>query len=186
MRPAEDVAHGGVGDGDVFQQRAVHRFQRVTHAAFKDAAGDGDVDESAVRLGAALDASRAAPFAFREPLECAVEHRAQHVVAGDEAVGDGHVLGGARVAQGVAGLGTDAVVPRRVHRAVRHAHVLAAVDVHAVAVGVDPEVVDGQVVHAGRSSPKWPPLRMEKSRSITLWQFLSAMALLPTPGCSAT
>ena len=31
--------------------------------------------------------------------------------------------------------------------------------------------------------PKWPPCRMEKSRRITLWQFFSAIALLPTPGC---
>ena len=30
--------------------------------------------------------------------------------------------------------------------------------------------------------PKWPPLRMLKSRRMTLRQFLRAMALLPTPG----
>ena len=56
---------------------------------------------------------------------------------------------GARIAERVAGLGTDAVVPRRVDGAVGDAHVLAAVDVHAVAVGVDLEVVDGEVVDAG-------------------------------------
>ena len=33
--------------------------------------------------------------------------------------------------------------------------------------------------------PKWPPFKMEKSLKITLWQFLSAMALLPAPRCSA-
>ena len=33
--------------------------------------------------------------------------------------------------------------------------------------------------------PKWPPCRIEKSRRRTLWQFFSAMALLPTPGSSA-
>src|ERR1035438_6393839 len=36
------------------------------------------------------------------------------------------------------------------------------------------------------SSAKWPPLSIEKSRNVTLRQFLSAMALLPTPACSAT
>jgi hypothetical protein len=77
------------------------------------------------------------------------------------------------------------VVPGRVDEAVGDADVAAAVDLHAVAVGVDGEVVDGEVVDAGERRPKWPPLRIEKSRKRTLRQFLSAMALLPTPGCSA-
>ena len=71
------------------------------------------------------------------------------VAAGDEAVGDGDVLGGPVVAEGEGGLGADAVVPGRVDGAVGDADVLAAVDVHAVAVGVDLEVVDGEVVDAG-------------------------------------
>ena len=37
-----------------------------------------------------------------------------------------------------------------------------------------------------RRRPKCPPLRIEKSRSNTLRQFFRAMALLPTPACSAT
>ena len=74
---------------------------------------------------------------------------AELVAAGDQAVGDGDVARGARVAERVAGLGADAVVPGRVDGAVGDAHVLAAVDVHAVAVGVDLEVVDGEVVDAG-------------------------------------
>ena len=56
--------------------------------------------------------------------------------------------GGAVVAEGKAGLRTDAIVPRGVNGAVRDADVLAAVDVHAIAVGVDLEVVDGEVVDA--------------------------------------
>ena len=35
------------------------------------------------------------------------------------------------------------------------------------------------------STPKWPPFRIEKSFSTTFLQFLSAIALLPTPGASA-
>ena len=69
--------------------------------------------------------------------------------ASDVAVGDGHVFGGAGVAQGEGTLGADAVVPRRVDGAVRDADVAAAVDVHAVAVGIDLQVVDGEVVDAG-------------------------------------
>ena len=71
-------------------------------------------------------------------------------------------------------------------RAVGDAYILAAVDVHAVAVGVDLEVVDGEVVDAGKQQAEVAALRIEKSRNRTLRQFLSAMALLPTPACSAT
>ena len=59
------------------------------------------------------------------------------------------IAGGAGVAEGEGGFGADAVVPGGVDGAVGDADVLAAVDVHAVAVGVDLEVVDGEVVDAG-------------------------------------
>ena len=39
--------------------------------------------------------------------------------------------------------------PRRIHGAIGDAHVAAAVDVHAIAVGVDLEIVDGEIVDAG-------------------------------------
>ncbi len=58
-RAAGEVAHGGVGDGDVLEQGAVDGFERVAVAALEDAVGDGDVDEAAVRFGAALDAAGA-------------------------------------------------------------------------------------------------------------------------------
>ncbi len=35
------------------------------------------------------------------------------------------------------------------------------------------------------SKPKCPPFRIEKSRKMTLRQFFSAIALFPTPACSA-
>ena len=139
-RAADNVAHGDVGDGDVFQQRAVDRFESESLAALEDAVGDGDVLESAVGLGAALDAPGASDLAVglhRELLPCAVENRAELIAAADEAVGDVHVLAGAVVAEGEAGLGNDGVVPRGVDGAVGDADVLAAVNVHAVAVGVD-------------------------------------------------
>ena len=150
-RGADDVAHGDVGDGDVFAECAVFAFEREAHAAVEDAVGDGDVLEAAVGFGAALDAAVAGETRDigREFLVGAVEHGAEFVGAGDVAVGDGQVLGGAGVAEGVAGLGADGVVPGRVDEAVGDADVAAAVDVDAVAVGVDGEVVDGQVVDAG-------------------------------------
>src|SRR5581483_8446083 len=37
---------------------------------------------------------------------------------------------------------------RRIHEAVGDAHIAAGVDVHAVAIGIDLEIVDGQIVDA--------------------------------------
>ena len=84
-----------------------------------------------------------------EELPGAIQHGAELIVAGDSAVGDGDIFSGARVAEGEAGLGTDAVIPRRVDGAVGDVDVAAAVQVHAVAVGIDGEVVDGEVIDAG-------------------------------------
>ena len=89
------------------------------------------------------------PLGISHLLPGAVEHGAKFVDAGDVAVGDGDVLGGARVAECEGTLWADAVVPGRVDGAVGDADVAAAVDVDAVAVGVDLEVVDGEVVDAG-------------------------------------
>ena len=53
------------------------------------------------------------------------------------------------VAECKTGLRANAVVPRRVDGAVGDADVFATVDVDAIAIGVDLEVVDGEVVYAG-------------------------------------
>ena len=45
---------------------------------------------------------------------------------------------------------------RRVHLGVAHSGVLAAVDVDAVAVGVDEDVVDGGVLAAGDDDGEMP------------------------------
>ena len=146
-----DVAHGDVGEGDVFDNGAVDGFEREAPAAFKDAVGDGDVLETAVGFGADLmrPVPHWRPSGMSHRLARAVEHRAKFVDAADVAVGDGEVLCGARVAESKGALRADAVVPRRVDGAVGDANVAAAVDVDAVAVGVDLEVVDGEVVDAG-------------------------------------
>ena len=82
-------------------------------------------------------------------LESAVEQSAELVFSGDVTIGDGDILGGARIAQRERTLGTDGIVPGRIDGAVRDANVAAAVEVNAVAVGVDFQIVDGEVVHAG-------------------------------------
>lgn len=86
----------------------------------------------------------------RVPLPCAVKNAAKLIVASDEAIGDGHVLCGPQIAEREAGLRANTIILRRIDGAVRYAHILAAVDVHAVPVGIDIEVVDGEVINSGK------------------------------------
>ncbi len=180
-----DVAHGDVREGDVFNDGAIDRFERKAAAALKDAVGDGDVLEAAVGFGAELDAAGARVAVGQlHALPRAVEHGAEFVAAGDVAVGDGEIFSRTRIAEGVGAFGADAVIPRRVDGAVGDADVAAAVDVDAVAVGVDLEVVDGEVVDAGGEDAEPTALKDGEVARMTLRQFFSAMALLPTPGAS--
>ncbi len=151
-RGIRDVTHGDVANGDILQQPAVHRLQGKTPAVLEDAVRDRDVFESAVRLGAELDAPcdpAAVGGALLRAPKGPVEVRAL-IVAGDLAVGDRHVLSRARSAESIGALQDDRIIVRRVDRAIGDAHVAAAIDVDAIAVGVDLDVVDGEVVHAGR------------------------------------
>ena len=118
---------------------------------------------------------------FHGALVSAVQQRAD-VVAAHQAVGDGDVFGGARVAQRVAALEHDGVVVRRVDAAVGDAHVAAAVDIDAVAIGVDLEVVDGQIIHAGGQDAEVSAVEnREIAQRHVARESLSAMALSPTP-----
>ena len=90
------------------------------------------------------------------------------VKAADLAIGDRHVLGRPCKAQGVGALQADPVVERGVDRRVRDPNMPAGVDVDAVAVGVDLQVVDRKVVDAGREDRKVAAVQDRKSRIITL------------------
>ena len=46
----------------------------------------------------------------------------------------------------------DAIVPRRIYAAIRYTHIAAAIDVHAISVGIDDQIVDGEIVDAGRQN----------------------------------
>ena len=81
-------------------------------------------------------------FAF----ERAVEESAFDIAA-DLTIRNRDVLSRARVTECVGTLWADCVIERRVDQAIRNAHVLARVDVDAVAVRVDLHVVDRQVIH---------------------------------------
>ena len=90
---------------------------------------------------------------LRKLLPCAVDDCPKFVGAGDEVVGYSHVVGGANVAQRIARFRTNPIVPGRIDRAVGNTYVAATVDVHAVAVGIDDQVIDREVVNArGKNS----------------------------------
>jgi len=137
-----DVPHGDVRDRDIFHQRAIDRLEGQAAAVFKYTVRDGDVAETAIGLGAALDApSRAvAKDVLIATFPGAVEQSA-FVEATDLAVGDRDVFRHPVIAEPVAALGADAVVVGRVDGAIGDANILAAVEVDAVAVGVDLEIV---------------------------------------------
>src|SRR5260370_25747980 len=62
---------------------------------------------------------------------------------------DGDHLGRAGVSEGERTFQADGVVPGRIDAAIGDANVAAAVNLHAVAVGVDLQAVDWKVVDAG-------------------------------------
>src|ERR1051325_980711 len=78
-----------------------------------------------------------------------IQQRA-YVVAADLTIRDRHVLGRARKAQRVGTLKHDGVVVRRVDAAIRDAHVATGINIEAGGVGIDREIVDRQIVYAGR------------------------------------
>src|SRR5581483_10990383 len=103
------------------------------------------------RFGAELDAAAGAAMirgAGCLALKGSVKQRA-HVVAAHKTIGDGHVGGVAEEAETIGSLEHDRVIPRRIHADIRDAYVAAGVDVDPIAVGVDLDVVDGEVVNAG-------------------------------------
>ena len=59
------------------------------------------------------------------------------------------MIGRARVAEAEGTLQANAVIPGRVDAAIRDADIAATVDVDRVAIRVDGEIVDGEIVGTG-------------------------------------
>src|SRR5207244_3608489 len=86
-----------------------------------------------------------------------VEQRS-FVVTTNLTIRDRYVLSHARVAKRERTLWTNAIVEWRVDRAIRDAHVLACINIDAVAVCVYLKIVDGQVIDAGSKNCKVPAM----------------------------
>jgi len=145
-----EITHGDIGDSDVFKEAAIHRFEGDAVTGFNHAIGDGDVAKAAVGFGAEFDAAGAGGLVSGpDEFESGVEERALLVAAGDVAIGDRDLIGGAGIAEAERTFEADAVIPGRIDAAIGDANVAAAVHINAVAVGVNLQVVESEIVHAG-------------------------------------
>jgi hypothetical protein len=143
-----EVPHGDAGESDVLAYGPIYRFESQTAAAFEDAVRDGDVLESAVGFRSAFDTPgrKAVQPRIGVSLPCAVQEGAELIVPGDKTIRDGYIFGRPCISKGEAGLGANTVIPRRIDAAVGYPHILAAITIDAIAVSIDLEVVDSEVV----------------------------------------
>ena len=148
-RDIDRIAHGDVADGHVFEQSAIDRLERDAATRIGNTIRDGNVAETAVGFCAELDAAVSGRFFGGDGLVSVVEQRAFFVASGNVTIRDGHVIRRARVPEAEGTFQADAIVPGRVDAAIGDADIAAAVDVDRVAVGVDGEVVDSEVVAGG-------------------------------------
>ena len=73
-------------------------------------------------------------------------------------------LGQAHLAEGKRALEHDGVVVGRIDPAAAHDHVAAAIDVDGVAVGVDVEILDHEIIAAGRQDGEVAAARDAETR----------------------
>jgi len=141
-----DVAHGDVRHHNVLHPALVNLFEGQSRGIGECRVGKRDVAVAAVALSAEFEASADPSYGLGHV--GAVEQRAA-LIAGDVTVRDGDVLAEHGLLQCVARLEHEGIVAGGVDAAVGDGHILTAVDVEAVAVGVDGDVVDGSKVAAG-------------------------------------
>jgi hypothetical protein len=157
-RRIRDVPHGDIRDDNVLDKCAIHGFECEAARPVEDDIRDGDVAEIAFRFRPDLDAAGGSVAVGRGldgPLVSGIEQRADFVSA-DEAVGDRYILRGAREAERVRSFEGDRIVVGGVDARIRDTNVAAGVDIDPVAVGVDGQIVDGEVVDTGREDAEVP------------------------------
>ncbi len=140
-----DVRHRDVRHDDVLHTPLIDLLEGEAGRIGEGAVGERDVAIAAIRLSTQFEATTHPPYRLWHV--SAIEQRAT-LIARDVAVRDGDVLSNDRPRQGIARLQDQRIVRRCVDLAIGDGHILAAVDVEAVAVGVDGDVVDGRQVAA--------------------------------------
>jgi len=156
----------------------VHALDRDAARAIEDAIGDGNVLKS--RWTRASLIAGAVGLVLRcAAVEGRVEQRAFVKVAARKQ-SEMVILSQWRIFRGVGRLQADAVSTGSLHCTGKHGR-SGRRRCPCIAVGVDLEIVDREVVHAVQRMPKCR-VQDEKSRRMTLRKSRRAMALLPLPG----
>ena len=134
------VAHGDVGDNDVFHASLIDFLESESTAVETGAVGNGNVAIASVAFCAEFDAS-AHPVDFLWNVG-AIENGTD-LVASDDAVCDKDVLADLRTLEGITTLQYNGIIMRRIDFRVAYSGESAAVDVDTIAVGVNQHIVDG-------------------------------------------
>src|SRR5579864_9513681 len=135
-------AHSNVANGNIFEQPTVYRLQCNSAAKLDDTIRNCDVAKPSIRFRPKLDSSIARSLSGGDTLEGRIQQRTLLIAAGDIAVRDGHVVGGARKAEPERAFETNPIVPGRVHAAIRDVHIATTVDVVTVSVCIDFQIVN--------------------------------------------
>ena len=167
----------------MFDDGTVDRLNRQPVTALEHTVRNRDVLKPAIRLCPELDAPCSEHFFIRSKmLEAGVQHGTFLEVSGHGAICNSHHLRRARIPQRVGTLQADAVVPGRIHSAIGNADVPAAIDVHAVAVGIDREIVDGEVVDAGGQNAEVAAVENTKIAQQDIAAIFQCDGLVPCAG----
>jgi len=134
------VAHGDVGDNDVFHASLIDFLESESTTVEAGAVGNGDIAIASVAFCAEFDAS-AYPVDFFRNVG-AIENGTD-LVARDDAVGNKNILADLCTLEGITTLQYNGIIMRRVDFRVAHGGESAAVDVDTIAVGVNQHIVDG-------------------------------------------
>ena len=117
---------------------------------------NGNAFKTTVRLGAQLYPARC-PVTIRcsafHWLISAIKH-GTHGVTTDNTVADGHIFGSDGFARHIGTFQHDSIVIGAVNHHVTYPHVFTHVYINAIAVGVNAQIIDGQIIDGSSKDPK--------------------------------
>src|SRR6202789_840412 len=188
------VPHRDVRDRDVFHISPIAGLKRYPLRPLAHAVRNRDIPEPAIRLRPALDPSIARNmYIVPKLLPRPRHHRPQLIGSRHKTIRNRHIIRRPRLPQRIARLRTDRIIPRRVHRAVTHPHIPAAIDIEPIPVRIHQHVIDRQVIHARSQQRKVPSLQhreipqqhipaiLQRNRFIPHSSLLRRKRLVPRP-----
>src|SRR5215813_8101974 len=172
-RPIDDIAHADVRNRYILEHGAIDCLQSKSSAAIEDAVCDGDPLKAAIRFSPKLDPAVARNIGVgRKWLAGTIEQRSLFETAGQQTVTDRNHLGRAGVSKSKRTFEANAVIPWRVHAAVDHAHIAATINVDTIAIGVNHQIVDCEVVDSGGKDAK---VAAVEDREVTKYDVMTVL-----------